>query len=262
MHLPRHRAGRDGHRRHRHLGGHGNRRRERHLGHRRHRRRHRGSYRRHLHRGDHRDDRRHRRVHEHLGLGGVHRDDRPRRDVRRGDAGACCREWRRDAVHRRDGAEHPAGAGLHPAADAGRAARRVPVSRRGCCRRGARDLRALAPVPVGGREWGLRDPRVRPGWWESPRPAVRLAVQRLPLARRRAAPAELVAPARRADAARRAWGRRAWVPRWPRHRWWMRRQRPPWGLPLLSLRARASSRRPVPRGAGGRRAPQRSTMLI
>jgi hypothetical protein len=271
MHPPRHRADRDGLRRHRHLGGRGNRRRERHRGLRRHRRRHHGSYRLHLHRGDRRGDHRRRRDHGHRGLAAGHRDDRLRRAVRLADAGACCRAWRQDE------GRHPVVGGRlgeavrqHPAAAAGRDARRAAGWRTGCCRRAERA--GLA----GGHRASASGHREPAEHWvpqrRGPAPArAGPAVRQPPRGRR-----EPGAPAGRPGAVRQAAGLPAWVPtsvnspRWARPRLVLRL--PAWaprGAHRRSSRCRCSApsrapawRRRAPHGVDAQRAPRRLTMLI
>jgi hypothetical protein len=263
MHLLRHRADRDGLRRHRRrLGVHGSRLRVRRPVLLHHRHRHRGSYRRRrLLRADRPDGRRRHRAHGRRDLASDHRDDRWLLAVHLADAEACCRGLRRGAVHRLVVAGHPDGeVRLHPEGDVERDARRAAAWRRGCCRREVRGQPAWVHRAEG-PGWALRG-RLgrpgRPGWRGSPPPAAGREAPRRPRARRQVLGA---APARRAAAVRRALALPALV-RWPRHHWWTRHRQPPSGLLGLPLRGRASSHHPMPRGAGGRRAPRRLRMLI
>ena len=145
----RHRADRDGHRRHHHRDDPGNLQQPLRL--RLQRRRHRrdrrcGSYR---HRRHHRDDRHHPgRVRDADLRRGAGRRDGPDGLHRRRGAAACCPVWhRRDGV-RRDGDRRHRALGVDPA-DAASDARPAVRWRTGCCRRAA---------DAEGRAWGHRGP--------------------------------------------------------------------------------------------------------
>jgi hypothetical protein len=198
MRRQHHRAGRDGHRRHRRRDDRGSLHRHHRAGHRlrRHRRRRRGSYRhrRRHHRDDHLpgrlDDCCHRdRVEDHLDAAD---------DWRHRDAAACC-----PAMHRRGAAHRDAGRAHLGAAPADGEWPAPPAAprRTGCCRRAACARPASEPP---GADRGL----VRTGPRRaSHRPA---AVRELEL---RPEPERVAAePAVQVPGAPRVWERPVWPP--------------------------------------------------
>lgn len=245
MHLPRHRAGRDDHRRHRHLGVRGSHLRVRHRGLRHRRQRHRrGSYHhRHRHHRDRRDDRRRHRDHGRRGRDAGHRDDPSRLVGHLGDVEACCRVSLRDAGR---GAGHlglPRDAGHRDRQrDAAPDARPAAATRRGYCPRAGRAERAWAR-----REW-LAPDRVGDPVSDLPVRRAGPVHSRQVLVPRRRVSAPVPEPELRAAQAVpgvRASDRRAWVPRSRRHRRLPQVRHRAWARPTRTerLRLRAS---PVP----------------
>jgi hypothetical protein len=245
MHLPRHRAGRDDHRRHRHLGVRGSHLRVRHLGLRHRRQRHRrGSYRhRHRHHRDRRDDHRRHRDHGRRGRDAGHRDDPSRLVGHRGDVEACCRVSLRDAGRDAGHLGLPRDAGHRDRQrDAVPDARPAAAMRRGYCPRAGRAVRAWAR-----REW-LAPDRVGDPVSDLPVRRAGPVHSRRVLVPRRRVSAPVPEPELRAAQAVpgvRASDRRAWVPRSRRHRRLPQVRHRAWARPIRTerLRLRAS---PVP----------------